>query len=874
MPDRSHCPGEIDLKRDRLVLLAFFLSGAAALGYEILWTRLLSLALGSETLGILGTLAGFFGGLALGSFALHGTARQSRNPARLFAVLEGVAAAYAVASPFLLHGLARHLPPLLGPAAGDNDTFLALAISLGTALLVLLPATVPMGATLAALVEARRRALADSEEGRALGRLYGVNTLGAAAGVLAAVHLVLPRLGMVAGAIVLAGVGLAAAGTALVWARGAADLALRPEEPPTDRSDAFRPGMLHLILAGTGLAGVGLEVVGVQVLAQPLEDTVYTFAHILAVYLLGTAAGAWIYGRLAGRAGRRGAAEIAAGLLVAHAASVVLAAFALRLAPVLLDRFAPEHSGVALRLGAELVLAGFVFLVPTLLMGALASHLLAQVASRGVGRAYGFNTLGATLAPFLFGLGAIPLLGYARAFYLAAVAYLLLYALAAFRRGWRPGWTWGPAAAVVAALLLVTPTHLVLVPVEPGWHEVARAETVMGLVQVTEREGTDIPVRRLQMNKYFRMGGGTAFGERRMGHIPLLLAPGARTALFLGTSTGGTLSAVRSFPLERVEAVELVPEILRMMPLFDPINGGVYRDPRVRFHAADARRWVAASPERFDVIVADLFHPAKDGAGTLYSKEHFEAVREHLTAGGLFAQWIPLYQFDPQNLRTVVRTFLAVFPEVHSLLGIYNAETPALVLLGRVPAPGRETLAVDPDRLAGKLREPVYRELLMQDPRDLLGAYMLDREALAAYAGPGPLNTDFVPRVLFDAPRSVYEDKRDLPYRSLLTLLPHRTPCPETLVAGGDPVRRAAFRREVEGFSRALGHYLRGEVERAATGFDAPVPDGAWERYVLAYKAAPGFEPASRMLAILTMGEPGRAREIARRMRAVPAARP
>ncbi len=75
-------------RTDRLLLLAFVLSGTAALGYEILWTRLLSLALGAETLGVLGVLAGFFGGLALGAWVLHRHARSVRRPVRLFILLE------------------------------------------------------------------------------------------------------------------------------------------------------------------------------------------------------------------------------------------------------------------------------------------------------------------------------------------------------------------------------------------------------------------------------------------------------------------------------------------------------------------------------------------------------------------------------------------------------------------------------------------------------------------------------------------------------------------------------------------------------------------------------------------------------------------
>ncbi|HYN22882.1 MAG TPA: hypothetical protein VE078_18120 [Thermoanaerobaculia bacterium] len=847
------------MRRDRLLLLAFFLSGVAALGYEILWTRLLSLALGSETLGVLGTLAGFFGGLAAGSFALHERVRRSADPVRLFAVFEAIAAIYALASPHILHALARTLPPLLGPAAGDNDTPLALALSVGTAILVLLPATVPMGATLAALVEARRRALPDPNDGTGLGRLYGANTFGATAGVLVAIHFVLPRFGMTLGSGILAAAGLAAAGLALAWGAG-------PKPPPLS-SPVLRertpPALanLYLILFGTGLAGVGLEVAGVLVLAQPLEDTVYTFADILAVYLLGTAAGAWIYSRLANRLASRDPAEVTAGLLAAHAFSVMTAAIVLWFTPRVLQVVAAEDAGRAARMTLELMLAAMVFLLPTLLMGALASHLLAQAAGHGVGRAYGFNTVGATLAPFVFGLMAVPLLGYKGAFCLAGWLYLGLFAFVSAGRAWRPLRIWGAVAAVVIVWLL-GPPHLRLIRAEEGWHLVAARETLMGLVQVTERTGSLPPLRRLQVNAYFREGGGVAFGERRMGHLPLLLAPGARNALFLGTSTGTTLGAVRHYPLRRVIGVEIVPEIVALMPFFDHVNGGVEHDPRVRIHTADARRFVAASRDRFDVIVADLFHPAKDGAGTLYSLEHFEEIREHLAPGGLFAQWLPLHQFDERNLKTVARTFLEVFPEVHSFLGIYNAETPALVLLGK--ADGR--LTIDLERLRRQLRSPVYEEVQMQDARELLGAYMLDREALFRYAGEGPLNTDFNPRVLFDAPASAYANRRDLAYGSLLTLLPARTLYPEGLVMGAEPKRLADFRRHVTGFSQALSHYMLGDVSRAAAGPGAPIPAKARQEYLLAYKAAPDFRPAVDVLIAMAEMQPSQAEEIFGRM--------
>jgi hypothetical protein len=196
-------------RNDTLLLLAFGLSGLAGLGYEILWTRLLGIGIGSEMLAVFGVLAGFFGGMALGAALLQPLTRRVKHPLFLFAVLEIIAAVYALASPSLLHGLALKFPLWLGPKASSLQTVLAAGAAL-------LPATICLGATLAAIVEARRRRFADSG-GYGLGRLYGANTFGALLGVMLTVYLFLPGLGFQAASMLLAGFGFAAAACAVIW---------------------------------------------------------------------------------------------------------------------------------------------------------------------------------------------------------------------------------------------------------------------------------------------------------------------------------------------------------------------------------------------------------------------------------------------------------------------------------------------------------------------------------------------------------------------------------------------------------------------------------------------------------------------------------
>lgn len=830
---------------DSRLLLALVLSGSAALGYELLWTRLLGLTLGHEFLGVLAALAGFFGGLALGSALLHERVRRAKDPARLFVRLELIAATYALVSPLLLHSLAGWLPSVLGPTIADAGAT-GITLSLLVATLALLPATVCMGATLPAIVEARRRVVRSDPDGRGLGRLYAANTFGAVAGTLVAIHVVLPRLGLVAGAFAIALLGFAGAAVAYGWSKQHPATAPIPEgdAPPIDTSKdpdadvAREPWLLYVLIFGTGLVGVGVEVVGVRVLSQTMSNTVYTFADVLAAYLLGTAAGAWMYQRYASRAVAGAPARVTAGLLLAQALSIVVAAMVLRNSPSLIAALAGPEPGFGAKLLAESITALAVFSAPTLIMGALFSHLVGMIAPRGIGRAYALNTLGSALAPFALGLIAIPELGYTDAFFALAWAYLALMVLFCWFRRFSTAWQLGAMIAVLAATVLGRGS-LVLVEIPEEWKQLEQHESVMGVVTVSERRvdagAPGNKLRRLQVDQQFRMGGALSIGERRMGHIPLLLHGDARDVLYLGVGTGATAGAALSHPVESIDAVELVPEVLETLPWFEDVNGDIANAERAHLHAADARRWLAASDRSYDVIVADLFHPERDGAGFLYSREHFEAVRDHLAEGGLFAQWLPLHQIDPTTLRTVIATFLDVFPEAHSWLALYNVDSPAFGLIGTVGEPG---LRVDLDRLVATTRDDAFAPVVLQDPRDLFAGYMLDRDALAALAADAPLNTDLRPRVLFDAPKS---GRDELGLANLEVLVPLRTPYPSELVRAeslGD------FESQTAAFATALDHYLAGEMifVREARA-DEPLPEAAVEEYVAAFEAAPEFLP-------------------------------
>ena len=357
----------------------------------------------------------------------------------------------------------------------------------------------------------------------------------------------------------------------------------------------------------------------------------------------------------------------------------------------------------------------------------------------------------------------------------------------------------------------------------------------MATVAVVEQPPGDLV---LKVNDRFNMGStATAFAEKRQGHLPLLLHPHPQRALFLGLGTGITFAAAADYAGLTAEGVELVPEVIEMMPHFANDNVGLPDGPAgLTVITGDARRYVRASHQQYDVIVADLFHPGRDGAGWLYTVEHFQAIRDRLAPGGLFCQWLPLYQLDERVLRLIVRTFLAVFPNARAYYSHFDPHQPALALVATLepttyPPDWYDQRVVDP-ALGGALER-----LGLRNGVQLFGSYVCGPAQLQAFAGLGPLNTDDRPLVIFWAPRYVYQGESPARTHELMQRLlaawPANAQPPE--FADADPAAQAWAER-VAAYRAARDEYLRARM--AEYDGDQAV---AVQHYISAVRASSDF---------------------------------
>jgi spermidine synthase len=504
----------------------------------------------------------------------------------------------------------------------------------------------------------------------------------------------------------------------------------------------------YLILVVTGILGIGYEVLMVRVLSQILENTVFSFAAMLMVFLFGTALGAGIYQKSRRFLCFDGALCF---MLLSTAffclVSIFLLPYVEPLFFVLRESFGQSFQGAVT---AEMFVALLFFLLPTTSMGATFSYLAQSMKTHdsGVGRALCLNTLGGAVAPLFFGVFLIPEIGIKYALLIIPMGYVLC--MPQFRR---PYGTAGILMAFIVLFIALNGDPYWFVSLSKGDTLVSHQQGVMASVSVVKDSRDEF---HLKVNNHFQMGGTTSvFSDRRQAYLPLLLHPRPEKALFLGLGTGATFAATATFPEIKAVGVELIPEVVEVMHYFEKATGELSQYDNLRIVNADARRYVTATDQKYDVVIADLFHPARDGAASLYTMEHFEGVRDLLSEDGLFCQWLPLYQLEMDMLKVIVKTFLKVFPNGQAYLAHYSIDQPIIGLVG-----AKQSLRFPENwyrkRVQGRGLQRHMAGFGYDSVYSLLGTFMAGSHVLGEFTKDSPVNTDEYPIVLFRAPRFVY----------------------------------------------------------------------------------------------------------------------
>ena len=696
-----------------VLLFLFAGSGCAALIYVVAWYQVLQLALGStaESLGIL--LATFMGGLCIGSIVLPRMNFGKSSPLKVYAGLElgiGVLGVIVtMALPYVSHvyavGAEHGLESMhalrwgggrgLHAAFDDSDgripacdcardrSFAARCVVVGAAV---------------------RRQHGGGGVRLSAGRILSAACLQHGDGgkkVAAAINLVVALLSFALAGRVTQGEGP------------------RPAKPGTI-SGKWPVSRGEIALSGA--CALGAEVVWTRLMGMLLLATVYVFSIILAVFLVGLAAGgaaaAWVI--------RRVRADVALGV------SQLLLAIGIAWTGGVITGILPFWSDNILTtqdpwvmFGLDLKRCAFAFLPPTLLWGA--SFPLACAAAvkswdedpgRVAGGIYAANTLGGIAGALLVSLVLIPWIGTQESTRLLLMVSALSGAIVLMPVIMERRKRMVPALAVHGALVFAGLLAWT-VPDVPG--DLIAYGRRMGLyahqsqiLYVAEGRNSSVAISRWSNGTmYVNVNGHVEATtelfdmklQRMVGHLPGLIHPNPKSVLGIGFGAGVSAGTFTRYPgIQKITVCEIEPVIPPASTrYFADADYDVLHNPRTHIVYDDARHYLLTTNEKFDIIASDPLDVFVKGTAALYSKEYFEAVKQHLNPGGMFSLYVPLYETDEPTIRSELETFFQAFPNASIWSNTRDGQGYDMVFMGQV-----EPLKINLDEVEERLARADY----------------------------------------------------------------------------------------------------------------------------------------------------------------------
>lgn len=756
-----------------LLYILFTLSGFAALVLELVWSRKLSLTFGTTMPAVSSVAAVFMFGLATGNLWFGQLADRVRTPLVLYAILETVIAVTGFSFPFFLDQVTE-LYVNFSQFFPEGSLLIGVFRALFSALL-LLPATICMGGTFPVLC----RQLASTRTELAAGKLYAVNTLGAALGVGFAGFWLLPGFGLEWSSYLAIGICvLIAAGSFALSRTGVSS----DERSIPSQLTSSAPSLQRTILFGVTVSGtcaLAFEILWTRLFMQFMGSTIYAFASILFCFLLGLAGG----GALASLYLRRGMNPRPAFLVSLGGAPIV----------VLLTLPGYDNLAYLFQRGHELaqgnwiilsfaclVLAGLTMLLPTVLFGALlplsiACHSPTQMhTGRVVGQIITWNTTGAIIGSLLSGFFLLPLFGLERSFKLISVIllvsalFIMTRLVAASRRNLM--------AASIAILILIFSLSF------PNWDQrLMNAGVYYYAYRIEDSGGLDSFIRQSRLlnvvegrdatvavkesmdgrERFLSINGKTDAGNGHrdmptqllLAHLPLLLHPQADSVLVIGLGSGITFGTAANYPVQRLNCVEIAQEVKVGASYFSGENQDILAKAPESLIIADARNHLMTNGDIYDVIISEPSNPWQSGNANLFTIDFYRLAKARLNPSGIFCQWLPLYDLPPDKARIVYRTFTEAFPNIL----VFRAESD-LILLG-----SQSPLAFDYPKLQQRIAEQFLNGNLskigIDSPGDIIGRYfMTTGTVLQKLAEDAPLNTDANPYLEFSY-RNIFQPK-------------------------------------------------------------------------------------------------------------------
>jgi spermidine synthase len=713
------------------------------------------------------------GGLALGAMIMARYSDRIKMRLRLYALLEALVTISALSLPWLLKAADTVYVWFYQAFHPAHWQLLSVQVIISAAIL-LIPSML-MGSTLPLL--GRFVTSLEKQAGHLVGRLYALNTLGAALGCFLAGFALIRAFGVMGTLYLAALLNLLVAfgGWFLSRFSAAAD-EQAPASPIEEKARRPRPktadSKFYLLVVAfflSGLISIGYELLWMRSIVHLLGGFTYVFSAVLTVYLLGNVIGAGIGSMLAKRL-----TVPASGFAVTLSLLGLHGVFYL---PLLISWMAEARpigntlGPIYARLPASfytinpLVHSLVLFLLPSIIMGtgfpialqAWTNHM--HKVGRSTGTAYAANTIGAVAGGLVTGFVLIPLLGVQVSVTLLGLAGV-----------WIAGVMWlafkGPAKAFMRWALVAIAVFLTIVTLRTPttlFNVVVKINPIipnLELLAVKEGITTTVSVHRGRQEGWLQLRSSgqdiagdsyVARGDQKiLGHFGVILNPNTTRVLSVGFGSGETTACLAKHRLEKVDCVEIAPEVVEVaLEFFRHINLGDRLDEEINIIYMDAKNYIHLTQDKYDLIINDSIHP-RDFAenASLYTKEYCQSAKKRLSENGIMISWLPTYDMPASAFVSIIGTFMEVFPHVTMWFPTPNP-APLVLLMG-----SRKQQYFSPGHIENQLRKEGVTESMssvnVRNSVDVLSCYIADEQDLRQVIEGFSINSDYRPFLEFN----------------------------------------------------------------------------------------------------------------------------
>jgi spermidine synthase len=257
-----------------------------------------------------------------------------------------------------------------------------------------------------------------------------------------------------------------------------------------------------------------------------------------------------------------------------------------------------------------------------------------------------------------------------------------------------------------------------------------------------------------------------------LGHMTTLVPKSPGRVLVIGCGAGVTAGAVSIDPLVTNQTIaEIEPLVPRVVSThFAAHNFNVIANPKVHVQYDDARHYLLTTKDKFDAVTSDPLDPWVKGAATLYTREFFNEIKNHLNPGGVVTLFVQMYESNEEAVKSEVATFLEAFPNGAVFANTSNGMGYDLVLFGQL---GGTT--IDVDAVQARLNDPSneaiaksLREIGIFSAVDLFGTYAGRVEDMKNWLSDAAINTDRNLRLQYLAGLGLNQYEADAIYRSMI----------------------------------------------------------------------------------------------------------